>query len=253
MYSCLGQQQQLEFPALKGAVSGGRTPLSGHSSHDSWHYLGPLGLLENFHFHFIFTEEFPAQTCPAVAQGCSQICKAETSHPSSRRSPASCAHPDSAQPPGQHAAFGPSASPGWHPQEQPWGPQRQVQVCVSGSDHGSLAGVRNSFICVARGFLRGTVPLFWRGCDAVKKCLFVEPGSILQLSNFGTLCCQAHWRVWYSMSQRHKPMPVNSQFSLRSMLASADKWLKVRLELAVGAEALLGFPPHAWPGWGLWV
>lgn len=53
-------------------------------------------------------------------------------------------------------------------------------------------------------------------------------------------------------------MPVNSKLSLPSMLASADKWLKVRPELAVGAEALLGvctvyFPPHAWPGWGLWV
>jgi len=87
----------------------------------------------------------------------------------------------------------------------------------------------------------------------VKKCLFVEIGGILQLSNFGTLCRQAHWRVWYSMSQRHKPMRVNSQFSLPGVLASADKWLKVRLELAVGAEALLGFLPHAWPGQGLWV
>lgn len=53
-------------------------------------------------------------------------------------------------------------------------------------------------------------------------------------------------------------MPVNSQLSLPSVLASADKWLKVRPELAVGAEALLGvctvyFPPHAWPGRGLWV
>lgn len=55
------------------------------------------------------------------------------------------------------------------------------------------------------------------------------------------------------MSQRHKPMRVNSQFSLPGVLASADKWLKVRLELAVGAEALLGFLPHAWPGQGLWV
>uniref|UniRef100_A0A8C2RIJ7 AMP deaminase n=1 Tax=Capra hircus TaxID=9925 RepID=A0A8C2RIJ7_CAPHI len=144
MYSCLGQQQQLEFPALKGAVSGGRTPLSGHSSHDSWHYLGPLGLLENFHFHFIFTEEFPAQTCPAVAQGCSQICKAETSHPSSRRSPASCAHPDSAQPPGQHAAFGPSASPGWHPQEQPWGPQHQVQMSMLSSEPFKAISVKSA-------------------------------------------------------------------------------------------------------------
>lgn len=204
MHSCLGRQQQLEFPALKGAVSGARTPLSGHSSRDSWHYLGPLGLLEIFHFHFIFTEEIPAQTYPAVAQGCSQICKAETSHPSSRWSPASCTHTDSVQPPGQHPALGPSASPGWHPQEQPWGPQCQAQVCVVGSDLGNLAGARNSFICVAKGFLRDTVPLFWRGCDAVIKCLFVEIGGILQLSNFGTLCRQAYWRVWYSMSQRHK-------------------------------------------------
>lgn len=67
----------------------------------SWHYLGPLGVLEIFHLHFIFTEEFPAQTLPALAQGSSQICKSETSHPGSgRQDPGSCTHTDSAQPPG---------------------------------------------------------------------------------------------------------------------------------------------------------
>lgn len=55
---------------------------SGDSSHfavDNWHNLR---LLEIFHLHFIFTEPFPAQTFPALAQGCSQLCKAQTSHPS---------------------------------------------------------------------------------------------------------------------------------------------------------------------------
>lgn len=46
----------------------------------NWHYLGPVGLSEIFHLHFMFTE-FLAQTFPALAHGCSQICKAETSHP----------------------------------------------------------------------------------------------------------------------------------------------------------------------------
>ena len=51
MYFCLGRQQ-LEFPALKGAVSGGRTLLSGHSSRDSWHYLGPFRTLGKFPLPF---------------------------------------------------------------------------------------------------------------------------------------------------------------------------------------------------------
>lgn len=58
---------------------------------DNWHDLGSLGLLEIVHLHFIPTGVFPAQTFPSLAQGCSQICKAETSHPSScRQDPASC-------------------------------------------------------------------------------------------------------------------------------------------------------------------
>lgn len=85
-------QQQLQFPAPKRAVNGARTLPSGHSSCDNWHYLGPFALLDIFHFHFTFTEEFPAQTLPALAQGCSQICKIETSHlcSSCRQDPASC-------------------------------------------------------------------------------------------------------------------------------------------------------------------
>lgn len=105
----------------------------------NWHNLGPLGLLEIFHFHFIFTGEFPAQTFPALAQDCSQICKVETSHPSSDRTQLAAVNTDSAQPPGQHAPPGPSALPVWHPEEQPWKRQHQRQVCVVGSDNGSLA------------------------------------------------------------------------------------------------------------------
>ncbi|XP_023377358.1 uncharacterized protein LOC111730324 [Pteropus vampyrus] len=61
--------------------------------------------------------------------GCSQICKAETSHPSScRQDPASCIYTDSAQFPGQHTSPGLSASPVWHPQEQPWRLQHQDQI-----------------------------------------------------------------------------------------------------------------------------
>lgn len=43
------------------AVSWARTLHSGHSGCDDWHYLGPLELSEIFHFHFVLTEEFPAQ------------------------------------------------------------------------------------------------------------------------------------------------------------------------------------------------
>lgn len=95
-------REWLSFLALERSVNRARTPHSATAAVDSWHYLGPLGPLEIFHFHFVFMEEFPARTFPALAQGCSQICKSETSHPSSgRQDPASCTHTDSAQPPGR--------------------------------------------------------------------------------------------------------------------------------------------------------
>lgn len=68
---------------------GARTPPGCRTPHaaaeESWHHLGPLGPLEIFHLHFVFMEEFPARMFPALAQGCAQICKAETSHPSRGR------------------------------------------------------------------------------------------------------------------------------------------------------------------------
>lgn len=169
-----------------------------HAAVDNGHDLGPSGLLEILHLHFKLTGVFPAQTFPSLAQGCSQICKAETSHPSScRQDPASCIYTDSAQFPGQHTSPGLSASPVWHPQEQPWRLQHQDQVCVVGSDDGSLARAGNSLICIRRVFKRHCA-FFLKGLWCHEQLQFVEISGILQLSNFGTLP-QAHWRVSYVM------------------------------------------------------
>ena len=131
----------------------------------SRHYLGPLGPLEIFHLHFIFMEEFPAQTFPAVAQGCSQICKAETSHPSScRQAPVSGAHTDSAQPPGRTR---PERVPVWHPQISHGDSSTRLRSVLWVLTVG-VWQEQGTASFVSGGDLSGTVLPFRRGYGAMK-------------------------------------------------------------------------------------
>lgn len=72
-----------------------------------------------------------------------------------------------------YTAHGLSASPVWHLQDPPWRLQPKAQVCVTGSDSGSLARARNGFICIRRGF-KWYCASFLEGLWCHEKLLFVE-------------------------------------------------------------------------------
>lgn len=85
-----GQRYWLLSFLLVKAGSGARTWCSGsyiHFALDNWQYLRPLGLFGNFPLAFRIRRRVSSPDF-----SCSQICKAETSHPSSggRQDSASC-------------------------------------------------------------------------------------------------------------------------------------------------------------------
>lgn len=168
---CRGGQQcwLLSFLLVK-AGSRARTWCSGsyiHFALDNWQYLRPLGPFGNFPLAFRIRRRISSPDF-----SCSQICKAETSHPSgSRQDSASCSFSDSA--PGSTGSC--VASSGSF-----------MEASGSGLCHGFcmevLAGGGNRFVSVRQDFGGTGLPL----CCA--KLLFVENGGILALCNSGTMC-----------------------------------------------------------------
>lgn len=154
---CPGGQRcwLLSFLLVK-AGSGARTWCSGsyiHFALDNWQYLRPLGLFGNFPLAFRIRRRISSPDFP-----CSQICKAETSHPSrSREDSASCFCSDSA--PRQHVCV---ASSGSFMEAPGSGLCRGFCIEV-------LAGEGSRFVSVRQDVSGVGLP-FWGSRSAVQSC-----------------------------------------------------------------------------------
>lgn len=171
-----GQRYWLLSFLLVKAGSGARTWCSGsyiHFALDNWQYLRPLGLFGNFPLAFHIHRRVSSPDF-----SCSQICKAETSHPSSggRQDSASCSC--------SHSLLA-------------------ARLCLCGTLRiiygdarlrstpwvlqGGSGRRRNRFVS-ERQLLEAS--LFWRS-QCCAKLLLVEIGGILALSNSGTICSRS--------------------------------------------------------------